>query len=156
MRCAVGNKERWKGRRAPTQNPSTNHLAYAGSRAHLLLEWCEHSLADLFGDEDEALLLQARVGGAKGWGWQLCDALDHMHSTCGWVHKRLWPEHVLVRNGGIKLSGFAASAPRFGEEGPSMTPLNTKEYSSTYHAMGFANVRAGTQKHRGVSCRQAP
>ena len=26
------------------------------------------------------------------------------------------------------------------------TPLNTKGYSSTYLAMGFANVRAGTQK----------
>ena len=28
-------------------------------------------------------------------------------------------------------------------------PLNTKGYSSTYLAMGFANVRAGTQKRRG-------
>ena len=27
---------------------------------------------------------------------------------------------------------------------------NTKEYSSTYLAMGFANVRAGTQKRRAV------
>ena len=26
MRGAVRNKERWKGRRAPTQDPSTNHL----------------------------------------------------------------------------------------------------------------------------------
>ena len=25
MRGAVRNKERWKGRRAPTQDPSTNH-----------------------------------------------------------------------------------------------------------------------------------
>ena len=34
--------------------------------------------------------------------------------------------------------------------GPSMPALNTKGYSSTYLAMGFANVRAGTQKRRGV------
>ena len=27
---------------------------------------------------------------------------------------------------------------------------NTKRYSSTYLAMGFANVRAGTQKRRAV------
>ena len=26
MRGTVRNKERWKGRRAPTQDPSTNHL----------------------------------------------------------------------------------------------------------------------------------
>ena len=26
MRSAVGNKERWKGRRAPTQDPSNNHM----------------------------------------------------------------------------------------------------------------------------------
>ena len=30
---------------------------------------------------------------------------------------------------------------------------NTKGYSSTYLAMGFANVRAGTQKRRGISTR---
>jgi hypothetical protein len=29
-------------------------------------------------------------------------------------------------------------------------PCNTKGYSSTYLAMGFADVRAGTQKRRGV------
>ena len=28
MRGAVRNKERWKGRHAPTQDPSTNHLLY--------------------------------------------------------------------------------------------------------------------------------
>ena len=33
---------------------------------------------------------------------------------------------------------------------PAQTPANTKGYSSTYLAMGFANVRAGTQKRRGV------
>ena len=35
---------------------------------------------------------------------------------------------------------------RKGEDrGPSMPALNTKVYSSTYLAMGFANVRAGTR-----------
>ena len=28
MRGAVGNTERWEGRCAPTQNPSTNHLLF--------------------------------------------------------------------------------------------------------------------------------
>ena len=35
-------------------------------------------------------------------------------------------------------------------DGPSMPALNTKGYSSTDLAMGFANVRAGTQKRRAV------
>ena len=34
--------------------------------------------------------------------------------------------------------------------GPSMPALNTKGYSSTDLAMGFANVRAGTQTRRAV------
>ena len=37
-----------------------------------------------------------------------------------------------------------------GASGPSMPTLNTKGYSSTYLAMGFANVRAGTQKRHGT------
>ena len=37
-----------------------------------------------------------------------------------------------------------------GEAGPSMPALNTKGYSSTDLTMGFANVRAGTQKRRAV------
>ena len=39
-----------------------------------------------------------------------------------------------------------------GKWGPSSQPShhNTKGYSRTYLAMGFANVRAGTQTRRGV------
>ena len=61
-------------------------------------------------------------------------SLKIANSTRGW-------------NGG-ELSG---SEPAFG--GPSMPALNTKGYSSTYLAMGFANVRAGTQKRRGANVR---
>ena len=38
MRDAVSNKERWKGRRAPTQDPSTNHhLCYPRTDAYSLV-----------------------------------------------------------------------------------------------------------------------
>ena len=43
---------------------------------------------------------------------------------------------------------FTKNAVQFGPSMPSLS--NTKGYSSTYLAMGFANVRAGTQKRRGV------
>ena len=53
---------------------------------------------------------------------------------------------AVARGGGTRARGpcGAGDAAR----GPSMPALNTKEYSSTYLAMGFANVRAGTQKRR--------
>ena len=50
-------------------------------------------------------------------------------------------------------AGVAFIARHAGEAaaGPSSPPpCNTKGYSSTYLAMGFANVRAGTQKRRAV------
>ena len=41
MRGAVRNKERWNGRRAPTQDPSTNHL---------LSRFYSQELPGLYGD----------------------------------------------------------------------------------------------------------
>ena len=48
------------------------------------------------------------------------------------------------------MGGGAIAANVAFVRGPSMPALNTKWCSSTYLAMVFANVRAGTQTRRGV------
>ena len=48
------------------------------------------------------------------------------------------------------ITGSSYTTSNIPLHGPSMLALNTKGYSSTYLAMGFANVRAGTQTRRGV------
>ena len=77
-----------------------------------------------------------------------------------------WPPYEVMRamaflqpvrgSGGLLQYAYYAlfgypgkDLPRTEPARPAQTPANTKGYSSTYLAMGFANVREGTQKRRG-------
>ena len=62
---------------------------------------------------------------------------------------RALPQHCRVPStwaatGALLHSILDKVAVSTGGGGPSSAPSNTKGYSSTYLAMGFANVRAGT------------
>ena len=63
MRGAVRNKERWKGRRAPTQDPSTNHRV-VGVGAHIPKVGCTLSgWASYAGYSGPALTARAKIDG---------------------------------------------------------------------------------------------
>ena len=78
-----------------------------------------------------------------------------------YLQSKVWPDSSNSNNGGALSVGSSSAADPSYElaiqarcatcsANTTTTVSNTKGYSSTYLAMGFANVRVGTQKRRGV------
>ena len=156
MRGALMNKERWKGRRAPTQDPSTNMTAWrqfakrsggcvTAGRLCGTAAVCSRPRPRV-GVHSRVSCSQEVASRARGeeqahaWlSW--CSSLRHISGAR--VCQRSGP----CARGGQTMSsvvGMPVGLLRELWSQARLAPHNTKRYSSTYLAMGFANVRAGT------------